>query len=107
MSVEVENAGSRAGDEVVQVYVAHHDAPVPAPISALVGFRRVTLAPGERRRMAFRLTPRQLSVVDQQGRWVQPPGALTVSVGGKQPGFRGEADAATTEVVAARVVVTP
>jgi len=107
VSVEVENAGPRAGEEVVQVYVAHPDSPVPAPIRALEGFRRVTLASGEHRRVTFRLTPRQLSVVDQQGRWVQLPGVVTVSVGGKQPGFHGTADAPTTEVVTARIQLTP
>ena len=107
VSVEVENAGPRAGEEVVQVYVSHPGAPVAAPIRALEGFTRVGLAPGERRRITFRLSPRQMSIVDPQGRWIEPPGAATISVGGKQPGFHGNADAATTEVVTAPVVVTP
>jgi beta-glucosidase len=106
-SVEVENAGDRAGEEVVQLYVAHPEAPVPAPIRSLEGFRRIALRPGERTRVAFRLTPRQLSLVDPQGRWMQPPGAVSFSLGGKQPGFRGDADASTTECVTARVELVP
>jgi beta-glucosidase len=106
VSVEVENAGAREGEEVVQLYVTDVSASVPVPIRALAGFRRVALQPGERRRVTFTLAPRQLSLVDAEGRRVVEPGVFELSVGGKQPGFRGAADAATTEVVTARVQVT-
>jgi beta-glucosidase len=105
VSVEVENAGGQAGEEVVQLYVSAVDPTMPAPIRSLEAFRRIALRPGERQRVAFTLTPRQLSIVDPQGRWVEPSGAVSISVGGKQPGFHGNADAATTEVVTARVQV--
>ena len=48
-AVAIENIGSRAGDEVVQVYVVPRNAPPYAPRRWLVGFSRVTLKPGERR----------------------------------------------------------
>jgi beta-glucosidase len=40
-----------------------------------------------------------MSVIDNDGKRVVPPGRLRIEVGGKQPGFRGIADAATTEVL--------
>jgi len=106
LSVEVANTGTRAGEEVVQLYVTDLAASVPVPIRALAGFQRIRLAAGERRRVAFALAPRQLSVIDTAGRRVIEPGAFAISVGGKQPGFRGFADAATTGVVSDTVNVT-
>ena len=106
VSVEVENAGSVAGEEVVEVYAAAVGAPAPVPIRSLEGFRRVLLAPGERRRETFVLAPRALSLVEADGRRSVTPGSYDVSVGGKQPGLAGAADAATTDVLTARVMVT-
>jgi beta-glucosidase len=44
--------------------------------------------------------------VDGAGERAVTPGGYTISVGGKQPGFRGPADAATTDVLTGRVRVT-
>jgi beta-glucosidase len=86
LGVEVRNAGDRTGDEVVQVYLDCPDAPL-VPRHALVGFRRVHLAPGERRRIDFELSPRQLSLVDAAGRRAVEAGHYRVFVGGGQPGL--------------------
>jgi beta-glucosidase len=102
VSAEVENAGQVAGEEVVEVYVSDKSATVPVPIRALAGIERISLGPGERRRVTFSLTPRQLSLIDSAGHRVVEPGDYEISVGGKQPGFSGLADAATTGVVTAR-----
>ena len=99
VSVTVENAGKRAGDEVVELYVTHLKASVPVPIRSLEGFSRIHLKPGEERRVSFTLTPKQLSVIDNRGKRVVEPGAFRVEVGGKQAGFKGTANADTTEVV--------
>jgi beta-glucosidase len=99
LSVEVRNTGSRAGDEVVQLYVTDAEASAPTPTRALKGVRRIHLKPGERGRVSFTLTPRDLSLVDERGRRLLEPGEFRVSVGGKQPGFTGAADAHTTGVV--------
>jgi beta-glucosidase len=106
VSVEVENAGAMEGDEVVQVYVSALDAPAVAPVRWLAGFERIALQPGERRRVTFTLAPRALSLVDGAGERAVAPGRYDISVGGKQPGFSGLADAATTEVLTTRVQVT-
>jgi beta-glucosidase len=105
VSVEVENTGARAGEEVVQLYVTDVEASVPVPVRSLQGFTRVSLSPGERRRVSFTLTPRQFSLIDAAGRRVVEPGVFEVAVGGKQPGFSGVADAATTGVVVGRFSV--
>jgi len=105
VSVEVENAGAMVADEVVQLYVRDLEASAAVPVRALQGFRRVTLRPGERRRVTFTLAPRQLALIDADGREVLEPGAFAIAVGGKQPGFSGVADAATTGVLEGRVEV--
>jgi len=86
ISVDVQNVGERAGDEVVQLYVSDVDAPVPVPIRQLQGFERIHLAPGETQTITFTLTPRQLSLVDDEGQRVIEPGAFRLAVGGRQPG---------------------
>jgi beta-glucosidase len=57
VSVEVANAGGRAGHEIVQLYVRPTKTPVPMPIRQLRGFTRIALDPGERRTVTFRLLP--------------------------------------------------
>jgi beta-glucosidase len=106
LSVDVRNAGAREGDEVVQLYVTDVAASSPVPVRALKGVRRIRLKPGERRRVTFTLTPRDLTLVDERGRRLLEPGEFRVSVGGKQPGFKGGADASTTGVVTGGFSVT-
>jgi beta-glucosidase len=66
VSVSVRNAGSRDGDEVVQLYVRAIDPPVPMPRKELRGFRRIHLRAGEERRVTFPLVPtRDLAYYDE------------------------------------------
>jgi beta-glucosidase len=106
LSVDVRNVGEREGDEVVQLYLTDVAASSPVPVRALKGLRRIHLKPGERRRVSFTLTPRDLTLVDERGRRLLESGEFRVSVGGKQPGFKGQADAATTGVVNGGFTVT-
>jgi beta-glucosidase len=106
VSVEVQNAGGRDGDEVVELYITDSAASAPVPIRALAGIQRVFLKAGEKRTVSFTITPRQMSLIDNQGRRVIEPGEFVVSVGGKQPGFTGSADAQTTTTAAGKFTVT-
>ncbi|HXH05111.1 MAG TPA: beta-glucosidase BglX [Vicinamibacterales bacterium] len=92
VSATIENTGTRAGDEVVQLYVRDVVRSVTPPVQELKGFRRVTLAPGERRRVEFVLGPEHLGFYDRQMRWVVEPGEFRVrvstsSVGGLEATF--------------------
>jgi beta-glucosidase len=106
ITADVANAGDLAGDEVVQLYVTHLGASVPVPIRSLAGIQRVFLKPGEKRTVTFTLSPEQVSVIDDRGKRTIEPGEFLISVGGKQPGFSGYADAETTGVVTTRFSVT-
>jgi len=99
LSVTVKNTGSVSGEEVVQLYLTDLEASAPVPIRSLVGVQRVYLQPAEQKRLSFVLTARQLSLIDAKGDRIVQPGLFEVSVGGKQPGFAGTADALTTGVV--------
>ena len=57
------------------------------------------LKPGERRVVSFTIDRRQLAVITDDGRTVVEPGEFKVTIGGKQPGFGGTADSATTGFV--------
>jgi beta-glucosidase len=105
VSIEVENAGKMAGDEVVELYLSDIEASAPVPIRALKGFQRIYLKPGEKKTAKFTLTPEQLSLIDNNFKRVVEPGLFEVAVGGKQPGFKGSADAWTTEVLRLRFEV--
>ena len=88
VSVDVMNTGNREGDEVVQVYMSHKKAPMAVPLRSLVGFRRVHLKPGEKQKIAFSLSPRQLSVVTDDGIRQVVSDDLEISIGGSQPAKR-------------------
>jgi beta-glucosidase len=82
VSADVTNAGSRAGDEVVQLYLRDDVASVAQPVRKLVGFRRVTLRPGETRTVEFTLRPVDLSLYRLDMQRVVEPGTFTVWAGG-------------------------
>jgi beta-glucosidase len=86
VSVDVANSGARAGDEVVQLYVQDVVASVTRPVRELRGFQRVTLKPGEHRRVEFTLGPSELGFFDQQMRWIVEPGEFQVRVSNSSEG---------------------
>jgi beta-glucosidase len=86
VSVDVRNAGGRAGEEVVQLYVARKDASVPVPLRSLQGFKRIMLNPGESQTVMFAVQPGQLSVLNKDFKRVVEPGRIEIAVGGGQPG---------------------
>jgi beta-glucosidase len=105
VEVEVQNVGKLSGEEVVQLYLTDVGALFPVPIRSLAGIGRVSLKPGEKRNVSFTLSPEQMSLIDDKGKRVIEPGRFIVTVGGKQPGFKGGADAATTDVISGVFVV--
>lgn len=77
----VTNSGQRAGTDVAQVYV-QLPASTGESFERLVAWERVTLAPGESKRMSAVLEPRYLSIFDaRRNRWELKAGPYRVSVG--------------------------
>jgi beta-glucosidase len=80
--VDVENAGDRAGIEVVQLYVNDVFSSVTTPVKELKGFARIELAPGEKKIVQLELAYDQLALVNAELETVVEPGAFEVMVGG-------------------------
>lgn len=106
VTADVKNVSKIVGDEVVQLYLSDTNASVPVPIRNLAGVERIYLKAGEKRRVTFTISPRQMSVILDNGKRVIEPGDFAVSIGGKQPNFTGSADAKTTGIVTGKFTVT-
>jgi beta-glucosidase len=88
----VKNTGTRAGDEVVQLYVRDVLASVARPVIQLEGFTRVHLAPGEEREVRFTLGPQQLRMLDAAMHWVVEPGLFRILIGASSKDIRLRGD---------------
>lgn len=82
VTATVKNTGQRAGTEVVQLYVRNLGASVEQPVRGLQGFQRVTLQPGESKRVTFQLGFPELSFWNAKSEEVVEPTRYTVWVGG-------------------------
>jgi len=81
VSVDVKNTGPREGDEVVQVYLRDEMASVVRPNLELKGFRRVTLAAGEKKPVTVKIPAEELSLWNREMKKVIEPGWFTVMIG--------------------------
>ena len=69
VTFRITNTSSIKGDEVVQLYISNTGASVVQPERQLVGFERITLEPGESRRMDFEILPVDLAIVNDKMQW--------------------------------------
>ncbi|MGC9995776.1 MAG: glycoside hydrolase family 3 N-terminal domain-containing protein [Terriglobia bacterium] len=81
VSVDVTNTGTREGDEVPQLYIHERVSPLTQPVLQLRGFQRISLKPGEKQTVEFKLTSDMLSIVDLEMRRVVEPGVFDIMVG--------------------------
>ena len=92
VSLDVTNTGDRAGDEVVQIYVADTHAPVPRPPLELKGFARVSLAPGEKKTVTVTLDESSFAYFEAApGRWTVAPGMFEICAGSSSRDIRSRA----------------
>jgi len=87
VTVELENVGQRSGDEVVQLYIRDVSASVTRPVKELKGFQRITLRPGEKKRIEFTLGPEQLGFYDSAMKFIVEPGEFKIMVGSSSEDF--------------------
>jgi beta-glucosidase len=87
--VAVQNSGKRTGDEVVQLYVHDKESSVKRPSKELRGFERVTLHPGEKKIVHFKLPVSKLSFYDEKTHgFVVEPGAFDIMIGSSSSDIR-------------------
>jgi len=81
--VDVTNTGTTAGDEVAQIYIHQRYGSASRPVRELKGFARVTLQPGERKTLTFRLGKDELQFWSPQTRqWAVEAAKFDVWAGG-------------------------
>jgi len=85
VTADVQNAGTRDGDEVAQFYVTDEVASVSTPVIELKGMERISLKAGETGTVKFELTPYQLSVLDEDMVRRVEPGTFRIHVGNVSP----------------------
>jgi beta-glucosidase len=81
VSVDVKNTSSRAGKEVVQLYIRDLVGSVTRPVKELKDFVKISLQPGETKRVEFTITPDKLKFHDIDMNYVVEPGDFIVFVG--------------------------
>jgi beta-glucosidase len=81
VSTTVTNSGTRAGDEVVELYLRLRGTSISLPVRKLEGFRRIKLAPGESQRVEFTIGRNELAFWNIDMQDVVEPASATVWVG--------------------------
>ena len=79
--VDITNTGTRAGDEVAQLYVHQRVASRTRPVMQLRGFKRVALEPGQKTTVEFVVAPADLALLDVNMNSVVEPGMFDLMVG--------------------------
>ncbi len=87
----VQNMGSIATEDVVQLYIRAEDSPYATPNPILCGFARVHLNAGESKALSFSVAPASLTVVDDAGNRLFPGGRYSLYAGTSQPDARSRA----------------
>lgn len=81
VSVTVKNVGERNGTETLQMYIRDLAASVVRPVKELKGFEKVTLNPGEERKVHFFITDKELQFLTERNKWESEEGIFEVFVG--------------------------
>ena len=88
VAFDVENTGSRAGDDIVQLYLNDEVSSIVYYERVLRGFERVSLKPGEKTRVRLTLSPDDLKLLDRDMKWTVEPGTFEVLVGASSEDIR-------------------
>lgn len=90
VKVTVKNAGTRGGQEVVQLYISDKKSSLPRPIKELKGFQKIKLAPGEEKEVSFTINKDALSFFDDaQHAWVAEPGKFEAVIAASAADIKG------------------
>ncbi|MCI5784358.1 MAG: glycoside hydrolase family 3 C-terminal domain-containing protein [Bacteroidales bacterium] len=89
ITVPVTNTGSRAGAEVIQLYIRDLKSSLPRPVKELKGFCKVVLQPNETKQVSFTITAEELAYFDDaKHQWVAEPGKFEALVAASSADIR-------------------
>ena len=98
VSFDVQNTGTRAGQEVVQLYVRDMKSSLPRPLKELKGFKKIILQPGEVQEVKFDLDDRSLSFYDPEAhQWTVEPGEFELIAASSSRDIRAVAKVTLTK----------
>ncbi len=92
VTCSIKNMGTRAGDEIAQLYFHQEVSSVTQYELNLCGFERVTLQPGEMKRVQFQLPATAFELINREHQRVVEPGKFRISVGASSEDLRLKAD---------------
>jgi len=81
ITADIKNTGTRLGQEVVQLYIRDLVGSVTRPVKELKGFKKISLAPGQTKKVSFVLTTDDLKFHDINMDFVVEPGGFDIWVG--------------------------
>ena len=88
LSAVIKNIGDYEADETVQIYLKDVEASVEVAKWQLKGIKILHLKPGQQEEISFELTPKHMSLIDNEGKCILEPGVFEVFIGGSQPDER-------------------
>ncbi len=88
IQLSIQNTGEMEAEEAIQLYVRNIEASVRVPNLELKGFKKIKLKPKEEQVIEFTVTPRDLSLITEEGLRVIEPGQYQIFIGGSQPDKR-------------------
>jgi beta-glucosidase len=89
VTVPVKNTGSKAGKEIVQLYIGDEKSSLVRPVKELKSFQKVDLAPGEEKNVEFTVSVNDLKFFDdRKHEWIAEPGKFTVYIGASSADIR-------------------
>jgi beta-glucosidase len=88
-STTITNTGSTRGDEIVQLYVRLEGTSTAQPVRALKGFQRISLAPGESRKVTFDVAPDAFALWDIRNRYAVEPAKATLWISSDSVSAKG------------------
>jgi len=91
VTLTLKNTGAHAAVEVPQLYLTTPGAGVSTPLQSLIGFQRISLEPGEQKKVTFDVDPEQLKMVMEDGSKRHLKGTHTLTVSAAAPSPRSNA----------------
>lgn len=88
IACNIKNTGNYRGDEVVQLYLIDEYASRTRPVKELAGFCRLTLEPGEIKRVLFEAEASQMAFLDRNMEWKVEKGTIRIEIGSSSEDIR-------------------
>jgi beta-glucosidase len=86
-TITVKNTGDKTGKEVVQWYITDEYASVTPANKKLKGFEKISLSPGESKKVVFKFTTKELRFIGEDNKWMVEPGTFRISCGDQSSSF--------------------